>query len=229
MPELIPLHRQSIGSEDVPTANAREIHAYLGIPTRYDQWIKRRIEAYAFQEGRDFTTVNVEQGPVRTIEYYVTLDMAKQLAMVEKTARGKEARLYFLACERQAKAAAPSRMLTTAEMLLEQAKVNVELERRQLAIEATQEAHAHRLDAIETNRPPAGKQTYADWMRATGKPRMPSPLFATFKAHCRRLEQGEPWTAPGRTWPEYFYTAATLEQAYALATRQLTLLPGRQG
>ena len=100
MAVLIPIQSGVIGTEPRQTANAQDIHAFLQVKTRYDKWITRRIETYGFLEGRDFTTVNVDQGPVRTIEYHVSIDMAKQLAMVERTEKGREARLYFIACEK---------------------------------------------------------------------------------------------------------------------------------
>ena len=98
--QLIPLHQSTIGTATVQTANAREIHTYLEVKTRFDDWIKRRISTYGFSQGIDFTVLTFEDGSVRTIEYFVTLDMAKQLAMVERTAKGREAREYFIACEK---------------------------------------------------------------------------------------------------------------------------------
>jgi anti-repressor protein len=73
-------------------------------------WITERIEQFDFIEGRDYL-VSSESGrnplggrPSR--EYHVSLSMAKELAMVERSAKGKQARLYFIECERLAKEAA---------------------------------------------------------------------------------------------------------------------------
>lgn len=67
----------------------------------FSTWIKDRIAAYGFVDGRDYVT---EAAPGFTgagnrgarIDYFLTLDMAKELAMVERTQRGKEARAYFI-------------------------------------------------------------------------------------------------------------------------------------
>ena len=98
---LIPVESGVIGTITVATVNAQNIHAFLEVKTRFDKWIERRIATYGFEEGRDFTTVNFGQGPVRTIEYHVSLDMAKELSMVERTQKGKAARQSFLECERR--------------------------------------------------------------------------------------------------------------------------------
>lgn len=111
MSNLIPLHHTAIGTEAQQTVNARELHTFLGPKARFNDWIARRIATYGFQEDRDFTVLKNEYGPDGTIEYHVSLDMAKELSMVERTRKGKEARLYFLACEKAALARTPSPQL----------------------------------------------------------------------------------------------------------------------
>lgn len=232
----LPVHSNIIGSASIPTINAEDLHCFLEVKTRYDIWIARRIATYGFQEGRDFTTFNIDQGPVRTIEYHVSMDMAKELSMVERTVKGKEARHYFLACERQVLAEQQTTIVTPAEAALALAQAVVTIERRQLAqdarqeaLEATQATQAAEILALQAQRPPEGKQTLYDWLRSHRKPRLPKATFENCKEHCRRLEEPEPWTAPGRTFPEYFYSPSTLDTAYRLATRQLLLLPGGEG
>lgn len=91
MNELIPLHSQTISDELVETVNARELHIFLGVGRDFSTWIKHRIEQYKFTEDQDFTIIqsNFPQngGEVKVgrspMEYYITLDMAKQLAMVK--------------------------------------------------------------------------------------------------------------------------------------------------
>ena len=78
MNQLIPLHSQTIDGNAVETVNARELHAFLEVNTKFADWIKNRIEQYDFVENQDFLTVskNLENGG-RSIEYHITLDMAK--------------------------------------------------------------------------------------------------------------------------------------------------------
>ena len=109
MTQLIPLHSQTIDGNAVETVNARELHAFLEVRSKFADWIKNRIEQYDFVENQDFLVVTekkvtmTDAGEKATLikEYYITLDMAKELAMVERTEKGKQARQYFIECERK--------------------------------------------------------------------------------------------------------------------------------
>ena len=109
MNELISLIQSAINGELQQTVNARELHAFLEVRTRFNDWIAARINEYGFIENQDF--VSFTENPVKmqkgrpAIEYYITLDMAKELAMVERNEKGKQARQYFISCEKQAKQA----------------------------------------------------------------------------------------------------------------------------
>ncbi|WP_251861058.1 antA/AntB antirepressor family protein [Clostridium sp. Marseille-Q2269] len=86
--------------------SARELHEFLESKQDFTTWVKSRIEKYGFIENKDYTTFHkfVERersnlGSTRT-EYAITLDMAKELAMVENNKRGKQAREYFINIEK---------------------------------------------------------------------------------------------------------------------------------
>jgi len=109
MSELIKVQVNVIGAEEVNSVNAREIHEYLGVKTRFNDWIQRAIKKYDFVENVDYVLVtqkrvtNNPKNPTATFtEYIVTLDMAKELSMLENNAKGKETRKYFIKCEREA-------------------------------------------------------------------------------------------------------------------------------
>lgn len=109
MRELIPIQLADIGGEQIQTCNARELHKFLEVKSHFRDWIKNHIEDFRFVEDQDFTTVaKFLAGGGKAKEYFLTLSMAKELCMVERTPKGKEARLYFIECERQAKAAQPA-------------------------------------------------------------------------------------------------------------------------
>ena len=57
MTQLIPLHSQTIDGNAVETVNARELHAFLEVQTRFNDWIKNRIADYDFVENQDFLVV----------------------------------------------------------------------------------------------------------------------------------------------------------------------------
>jgi anti-repressor protein len=102
--ELIQIIARHVGAERVQTVNARELHAFLLNGDHFATWIKERIAQYGFVDGQDFATysADAEKGRPR-IEYALTIDMAKELAMVERNEQGKKARQYFIECERIAK------------------------------------------------------------------------------------------------------------------------------
>lgn len=100
MTELIKIEPSRIGGEAIQTCNARDLHAFLEVKARFNDWIRNRVEDFGFQENQDFITLTrlLVSGGKRK-DYYLSLDMAKELAMVERNAKGKEARLYFIDCE----------------------------------------------------------------------------------------------------------------------------------
>ena len=104
MHELISLQPHATLTQAV---NARELHTFLEVQTRFNDWIAARITDYAFVENQDyvrFTENSVKpQGGRPSIGYFISLDMAKELSMVERNERGKEARRYFIECEKRLK------------------------------------------------------------------------------------------------------------------------------
>ncbi len=100
--QLIPVVASVIGNQSVQTVDGRVLHTFLEVQTEFKNWIVRRIEEYSFEEDKDFRSFLTEStGGRPTKEYTLALDMAKELAMVERTPKGKEARQYFIECERR--------------------------------------------------------------------------------------------------------------------------------
>ena len=107
MNELISLNQSAINNEMVQTVNARELHAFLESKQDFSTWIKNRIAKYDFVDNQDFIKLRkkMEANKATMIEYYITLDMAKALAMVERNEKGRDVRQYFITCEKLAKQA----------------------------------------------------------------------------------------------------------------------------
>ena len=64
-----------------------------------------RMVAYGFEEDKDFSTKMSEStGGRPSTDHIVALDMAKEISMIQRTAKGKQARQYFIECEKQARA-----------------------------------------------------------------------------------------------------------------------------
>lgn len=88
------------------TVSARELHEFLEIGTRFDKWFERMIN-YGFEENSDFRAItqkrptNNPKNPITTyIDYEITIDMAKEISMIQRTEKGKQARQYFIQCEK---------------------------------------------------------------------------------------------------------------------------------
>lgn len=85
--------------------SGRELHKFLEVGTRYDTWINRIIEKYNFIENKDFIVVaqkrasNEIKGYTEFDDHLMTIAIAKEIAMVSNTEKGKEARIYFIKCE----------------------------------------------------------------------------------------------------------------------------------
>ena len=101
--QIIPLVPCSIdGKSTISAVNARSLHAFLENRDHFATWIKDRIQKYDFSFGSDFHSFSEDSEKGRpSVEYYLTIEMAKELAMVERTAKGKEARQYFIECEKR--------------------------------------------------------------------------------------------------------------------------------
>lgn len=103
MNALIQIQPHDFGGSIIQTVNARELHTFLEVGTAFKDWIARRVSEYDFSEGTDFCSFLSESDGGRPAkEYAISLDMAKELAMVERTEKGKQARQYFIECERRA-------------------------------------------------------------------------------------------------------------------------------
>ena len=80
--------------------SARDLHEFLEIGQDFTNWIKRMIE-YGFEENQDFTVAKISEGKVTKHEYIITLNMAKEISMIQRSEKGKQARKYFIQCEKK--------------------------------------------------------------------------------------------------------------------------------
>lgn len=123
MNELIKINYES----DNPTVSGRELHEKLGIETRYNDWLSRMIE-YGFEEGKDFYSfLSKSTGGRPSADHALTIDMAKELCMLQRNEKGKMFRQYFIAVENQwnTPEAVMSRALKMAELTIKNLSANV--------------------------------------------------------------------------------------------------------
>lgn len=130
--ELITINNQNINGEQVQTVNARELHEFLESKQQYSDWIKLRIEQFAFAENQDFTIHKIMNGKNWQTDYHISLDMAKELSMVERNEKGKQARKYFIECERRVKSfpALPQTFSEALRLAADLAEHNAALENK---------------------------------------------------------------------------------------------------
>ncbi len=108
MQNLILVKKERIGKELVQAVNARDLHAELESKQDFSDWIKKRIADYGFVENQDYLLhkfmVQLPSGAKSKIDYIITLDMAKELGMLERNDKGRAIRRYFIEVEKQAQA-----------------------------------------------------------------------------------------------------------------------------
>lgn len=119
---LIPVFQGELEGRAQQLCDARDLHQFMQVGRDFSNWIKGRIEQYGFIEGEDFYSVlspssdekngfcspdlaskSERRGGHNRTDYHLTLDMAKELAMVENNDQGRQVRRYFIAMERQAR------------------------------------------------------------------------------------------------------------------------------
>lgn len=101
----------------IQAVSGRYLHSFLQSKQDFSTWIKNRIKQYGFVENQDYQVFHqivknqsfapqnygAKRGGSNKVEYALSIDMAKELSMVERTERGRQARRYFIECEQALK------------------------------------------------------------------------------------------------------------------------------
>ncbi|HGI8508835.1 TPA: phage antirepressor KilAC domain-containing protein [Streptococcus agalactiae] len=101
MNELITV---TLNDSHEPVISGRQLHEALGVRTRYDNWFSRMTE-YGFTENQDYLVTSIfghnsNGGRQNKVDHIVKLDMAKEIAMIQRTDKGKQVRTYFIQIEK---------------------------------------------------------------------------------------------------------------------------------
>jgi len=132
--------------KDKPTVSGRELHKALQVATRYNDWFAR-IRVLGFVEGKDFYTVSHNNtGGRPSIDHEITIAMAKELCMLQRSAAGRRFRRYFLECEQNWES--PDQLMERAMKIAHQR--SVEADRRIVA----EHGLPHELLALVEDREP---------------------------------------------------------------------------
>jgi phage anti-repressor protein len=155
---------RAIGDSLVKSVDGREVHAFLNAKKDYTTWIKDRIKKFGFIEGVDYLLTEIgEQLPSGTkyrTEYYLTIGMGKELGMVDRTAKGRAIRRYFLSIEETV--TLRRQPMSAAEIVLQNAQALVTFERRQAEQQQALEAMGARVAVIEDTAPLKSKPQHTE-------------------------------------------------------------------
>lgn len=141
-------------TKEEPTVSARELHEFLEIGTHFKDWFPRMCE-YGFNEGADFNMLKKEQVQIeggRSVkriirDYELTIPMAKELCMIQRTEKGKQARQYFLNLEKAWNT--PEMVMSRALRLAENKLNSIKIENSKLLVEnATMQPKAEYFDQL---------------------------------------------------------------------------------
>jgi phage anti-repressor protein len=156
MKELIKITEQD-GRQAV---SARELHAFLGSKQNFADWIKSRIKQYGLIENEDYVSLHKIMkravGGSTRIEYALSVDCAKELAMVEGNEQGKRARRYFIVAEKALREAQKIRLLSMEEVI----RAENTLREQQKAALLSMKQRIERLEASHGSAEPDGMTIY---------------------------------------------------------------------
>ncbi|PEH74239.1 antA/AntB antirepressor family protein [Edwardsiella tarda] len=114
--DIVPVVSGRIGERETNIVSARALHGALGVGRDFTNWIKGRVSQYGFVVGVDYIAVENLSSPKRASaksrqqiehDYLLTLNTAKELAMVERSEQGRAIRRYFIQCEEALQLTAP--------------------------------------------------------------------------------------------------------------------------
>ncbi|EID32017.1 AntA/AntB antirepressor / phage antirepressor protein KilAC domain multi-domain protein [Streptococcus mitis SK579] len=94
----------TVNDNHEPIVSGRQLHEALGVKTRYNDWFNRMTE-YGFIENQDYLAitqkrVTAQGNSTNQVDHIIKLDMAKEIAMIQRTDKGKEVRQYFIQVEK---------------------------------------------------------------------------------------------------------------------------------
>lgn len=156
--ELVTVYETSTGEKVV---YGSELHEVLGAPSVYREWVKRRLSDIDATENEDFQGVEISTPSGQTKkDHIIKLDIAKEMAMLERNEKGKEVRRYFIRVEKKYKSAS----LATQELSPQlQVMINLEIEQKRQA-----EKIEHVEEQIESIREVVAIDT-TSWRDDTGR------------------------------------------------------------
>ena len=162
-----------------PIVSGRQLHEALDVKTKYADWFNRMID-YGFAENQDFLLLKNEQqtgrGGHNKVDHVIKLDMAKEIAMIQRTERGKQVRQYFIQVEKDFNSPEKimARALLMADQKVHKLEAQIEADRpKVLFAEAVSASHTSILvgelaKLLKQNGVDMGANRLFNWLRAHG-------------------------------------------------------------
>lgn len=176
MNELISV---TLNDNHEPVVSGRQLHEALEVKTKYADWFNRMID-YGFAENQDFLLLKNEQqtgrGGHNKVDHIIKLDMAKEIAMIQRTERGKQVRQYFIQVEKDFNSPEKimARALLMADQKVHKLEAQIEADRpKVLFAEAVSASHTSILvgelaKLLKQNGVDMGANRLFNWLRAHG-------------------------------------------------------------
>lgn len=163
-----------------PIVSGRQLHEALDVKTRYNDWFNRMTE-YVFIENQDYLAitqkrVTAQGNSTNQVDHIIKLDMAKEIAMIQRTERGKQVRQYFIQIEKDFNSPEKimARALLMADKKVHQLEAKIEADRpKVLFAEAVSASHSSILvgelaKLLKQNGVDMGANRLFNWLRAHG-------------------------------------------------------------
>ena len=163
-----------------PVVSGRQLHEALYVKTRYNDWFNRMTE-YGFIENQDYLAitqkrVTAQGNSTNQVDHIIKLDMAKEIAMIQRTERGKQVRQYFIQVEKDFNSPEKimARALLMADKKVHQLEAKIEADRpKVLFAEAVSASHTSILvgelaKLLKQNGVDMGANRLFNWLRAHG-------------------------------------------------------------
>ncbi|MDU2686684.1 MAG: phage antirepressor KilAC domain-containing protein [Paeniclostridium sordellii] len=172
---IIPI-RIEINENQEPIVNGRELHEFLEVNSNYTTWFKRMCE-YGFDKKIDFIPFLEESKGGRPSENHaLKLDMAKEIAMIQRSDKGKQARRYFLQVEKDwnSPEKVMARALILANKKIDKLQIeNEELKPKAIFADAVSASHTSILvgelaKILKQNGIDTGQKRFFEWLRNNG-------------------------------------------------------------
>lgn len=204
--QLIPITNMG----GVQAVLGRDLHSFLEVKTPYKDWWPRMV-AYGFEEGVDYVLKNEHSAspagmPSRPrLNHVVSLDMAKEIAMIQRSARGRQARRYFIEVEKRARMVAPAfdpSQLTRSEILL----IALNAEEERLALEAANKQLRPKADAYDCFIDSTGSYSMGTVAKMLGIGQ--NTLFRELRNRGILITKGDMRNTPYQRYANYFEVKA---------------------